>query len=350
MISRSALRVLATRQCVRRLATQPPKITLAASAPPTSPPPSTPPERQKAWLTRKLQGSPAALSVLRGLGRILGYGSPEQIAGRRTFVLYKQLCAVRPDEESAFWQNDCYLPPTFQSWFTITNLHVWLLTARLRALPQPHGKACVQGLLDHFFIDIEDRIRAVLQPRLQPPTPYTFKSDFYTNPNAPPLPDPNSKTRQKAPSRAPDRIVMRQMKIFKEQWQGMGLALDLGLVKGDEELAAAMWRNLLGARGARGISLESSKAQFRRTVNLVGGEVVNVSKVDFEKEETQDDGSGVHDFPPQESDKYVKYPELMLDLVGYARRELSRLEAITDEELMKADPSRLRFGPVKTKA
>lgn len=116
MLPRSALRVLAKRQCIRRLATQPPKITLTASASPTPPPPSAPPKRQKTWLTRKLEGSPIALSALRGLGRILGYGSPEQIAGRRTFVLYKQLCAVRPDEESAFWQNG--------EWCTFTHTHL----------------------------------------------------------------------------------------------------------------------------------------------------------------------------------------------------------------------------------
>lgn len=54
------------------------------------------------------------------------------------------------------------LPPSFQSWFTITNLHVWLATVRLRSLPPSHGRAFVQSLIDHFFFDIEDRLRAVL--------------------------------------------------------------------------------------------------------------------------------------------------------------------------------------------
>lgn len=139
------------------------------------------------------------------------------------------------------------------------------------------------------------------------------------------------------------------MKIFKEQWAGMGLSFDLALVKGDAEMAGAVWRNLLGARGSRGIAYSNAdgQAQFRRAVNLVGGEVVNVAKIDINKEETRDDGSGVHDFPPSEVDKYVKYPELMLDLVSYVRRELARLEKISDHDIMSGNWEKLTFGPIR---
>lgn len=129
----------------------------------------------------------------------------------------------------------------------------------------------------------------------------------------------------------------------------MGLSFDLALVKGDAEMAGAVWRNLLGARGSRGIAYSNAdgQAQFRRAVNLVGGEVVNVAKIDINKEETRDDGSGVHDFPPSEVDKYVKYPELMLDLVSYVRRELARLEKISDHDIMSGNWEKLTFGPIR---
>jgi cytochrome b pre-mRNA-processing protein 3 len=42
--------------------------------------------------------------------------------------------------------------------------------------------------------------------------------------------------------------------------------------------------------------------------------VVNVNKLDVEKESMTDDGSGVHDFAPDEVDKYLTYPEVMLGL------------------------------------
>ena len=220
-----------------------------------------------------------------------------------------------------------------------------MLTVRLRALPAEHGKHYQQALLDHFFIDIEDRIRTVLQPPPEPTQPYTFQTSFYSNPNTPIL---NGK--RKLSGRAPDRIVTQQMKIFKEQWAGMGLSFDLGLVKGDMELAGAVWRNLLGARGAQGIAYpdtSSSTPHFRRSVNLVGGEVINVAKVDIEKEEAKDDGSGVHDFSPEEVDKYLTYPHVMLEVVAYLRREIARLDKVSDEAIMNGDWKRLAFGQVK---
>lgn len=155
-------------------------------------------------------------------------------------------------------------------------------------------------------------------------------------------------------SSAPDRVVMKQLKIFKEQWAGMGLSFDLGLVKSDMEMAGAVWRNLLGARGAQGIAFpeqafSSSPMQpqiFRRSVNLVGGEVVNVAKIDLEKEEATDDGSGVHDFAPEEADLYLRYPDLMLDVVRYVRRELVRLERLSDEQITSGRLEKIKFGSI----
>ncbi|KAJ8091834.1 Serine carboxypeptidase 3 [Marasmius tenuissimus] len=306
---------------------------------------STQPEpkaHQPTWLATKIQTSPTTKFWFDKLVTVLGYNTDKQISGRRTLILYQDLCVSAPDANREFWQNECDLPPTFQSWFTVANLHIWILTVRLRALPDPHGKHYVQSLVDHFFLDIEDRIRAILQPSIPPIPPYTSFTSFYVNPNIP------ADGKLKRGSRAPERLVTRQMKIFKEQWMGMGMSFDLGLVQGDAELAAAVWRNLMGARGARGIAYsdsDSSTPAFRRSVNLVGGSVVNPEKVDFEKEERSDDGSGVHDYLPDQVDKYVRYPELMLELVTYIRRELARLESISDEDIMEGYVSAaMKFG------
>lgn len=249
---------------------------------------------------------------------------------------------------------ECRLPPTFQSWFTVTNLHVWLLTVRLRDLPEPLGKYYIQGLLDHFFIDVEERVRAVLQPSTRPggasdanaaTAPSTSTTEFYTIPS----------TNKQVKGNAPERIVTRQMKIFREQWAGMGMAFDLGLVRGDAELASAVWRNFLGARGARGIVYPSSthKPAFRRSVNLVGGEIEKISELDkkgLEAEEARDDGSGVHDFAPDEAGLYVQFPELMADVVRYMRKELVRLEGLSDAQIQGKNGElarSLRFGRVR---
>ena len=261
------------------------------------------------------------------------------------------------------------MPPTFQSWFTVANLHVWLLTVRLRSLPDPEARHYIQGLIDHFFMDVEERVRAVLQPlarnpRLAPKPP----TAFYKNPHALGAEqnvEPVTSTGKKRPrGNAPELIVTRQMKIFKEQWAGLGMSFDLALGSpsqlSDTEMAGAVWRNFLGGRGARGIVYPNSpNAQnyFRRSINLVGGQVESVKKVDekgLENEERRDDGSGVSDYSPEDAEKYVQYPELMESVVAYVRRELVRLEKIGDEDITGTGDvgkesegiEKLRFGKI----
>lgn len=73
---------------------------------------------------------------------------------------------MSPRLENTHSSSGCSLPPTFQTWFTVTNLHIWLLTVRLRALPKPHGYHYVQGLVNHFFEDVEVQIRSRLHKRV----------------------------------------------------------------------------------------------------------------------------------------------------------------------------------------
>jgi cytochrome b pre-mRNA-processing protein 3 len=56
-------------------------------------------------LTRTVESSPTALRIFLKVTNVLGYGSAKQVAGRRSLVLYEQLCAPRADEEAAFWQD-----------------------------------------------------------------------------------------------------------------------------------------------------------------------------------------------------------------------------------------------------
>jgi len=64
-----------------------------------------PPSPQKNWLTRLVESSPTAMKIFLKYTNALGYGSPKQLAGRRAFVLYEKVCAVKPDEDRGFWQN-----------------------------------------------------------------------------------------------------------------------------------------------------------------------------------------------------------------------------------------------------
>lgn len=75
-----------------------------ATASTSSPNPATP-RRQESWLTRKVRSSPTALKYFLKVAKALGYASPQQVAARRALFLYRDICAIRADEESAFWQN-----------------------------------------------------------------------------------------------------------------------------------------------------------------------------------------------------------------------------------------------------
>ncbi|KAL5490231.1 CBP3 [Sanghuangporus weigelae] len=291
-----------------------------------------PPPPPETWLASYLRRSPRAMAVFKSVTGALGMGNPRQVAGRISYHYYQNICAVRELEEREFWhkekRSECRLPPTFQTWFTVTNLHVWLLTVRFRALPSPYGENFVQGLVDHFFLDIEDRIRQALSKK------------------------------------APERLVTRQMKILREQWAGLGIALDyaLGLSSpyaasvagpkagdGDAEMAAAIWRNFLGARGAHGID-DPGPGRLRRAINISGEYAKEKLSQDNPEEslkrlEESDDGSGVYDFVGEDVNLYVRYPELMYALARYIRRELVRLEGITDEAVMNGEGVG-RFGKI----
>ena len=62
-------------------------------------------EPKKSWLTRKVEESPMWRALFFQITNLVGYGSPKQLAGRRSFLLYENICAVKPDEDRAFWQD-----------------------------------------------------------------------------------------------------------------------------------------------------------------------------------------------------------------------------------------------------
>ncbi|KAH9980901.1 hypothetical protein BGW80DRAFT_1453853 [Lactifluus volemus] len=281
----------------------------SSSSPKPIPGPTKPYRHEKAptpeqtWLTRKLKQSPTSMRVFLKIFGALGYGSSRQVAARRALALYQQLCASREEEDREFWAKvlvysdkpprvDAHNPPT--------------CTPRTVLRPQSQSRS---------------------QPQARPATTAASTSSPSSSASTTPSPEKNISSNIQAgepPKKrgaAPESLVKKQMKIFREQWAGLGLALDLALAHdSDNMLAAAIWRNLLGARVP------------------AGGEpwwdVGNMSESALAREETRDDGSGVHDFGPEDRDAYVEFPETMLLLTTYIHGELTRLAAIPDEKIM----------------
>ncbi|KAG8817129.1 Protein cbp3, mitochondrial [Serendipita sp. 411] len=209
--------------------------------------------------------------------------------GKKTYMT----CCERDLEEE--WIYDaCRVPRTFHSWFQITNLHVWLLTVRFRALPPPHGKYILQAFVDFFFQDIEDRLRALLGPRIS------------------------------------ERTITSYMKEYRDLWNGSQLALDIGLVGGDWELAGAIWRNLFDAKGWDLGGKESDKSQI----------------ADTSPRQPSLPPLNAHDLVEEPRlPQTVDMPQNIYTLVAYLRHELKRLEEVSDEDIiLKGDTG--PWGPM----
>lgn len=103
---------------------------------------------------------------------------------------------------------DLGLTPTFATWSQVTFLHMYLLTARLRALPSHESvQTYSRHLIDHFSHNAEQRMDI-----LHGLTSRSIRNKF--------------------------------LKDLFIQWRGVLAAYDEGLVKGDAVLGAAVWRNL----------------------------------------------------------------------------------------------------------
>ncbi|KZM22252.1 Beta-ketoacyl-[acyl-carrier-protein] synthase II [Ascochyta rabiei] len=159
---------------------------------------------------------------------------------------------VHLGEGVGWWYETLGLKPTFANWTQITFIHMYMLQVRFRMLPQSHASVWIQHLTNHAFYAAEDRL--------------VVWHKFNAN-----------------------SLRQKHLKDMFSQWRAVLLSYDEGLMKGDAMLAAAVWRNLLGAK----------------------------EDVDFQK---------------------------LAQIVGYMRRELKRLEKASDDEVanglwkFKGDP------------
>ena len=97
------------------------------------------------------------------------------------------------------------------TWAQITFIHMYMLQVRFRMFPDTHAGIWVQHLTNHAFYGAEDRL--VIWHKLN-----------------------SNSLRQK------------YLKDIVAQWRAVLLSYDEGLYKGDAMLAAAVWRNLFGAK------------------------------------------------------------------------------------------------------
>ncbi|SPO42192.1 related to CBP3 - mitochondrial protein required for assembly of cytochrome bc1 complex [Pseudozyma flocculosa] len=290
--------------------------------------------------------SPFTVSVVKGLAKLMGYNSLSSTAIRVTSDLYDR-CAERAHVERNFWYGDCALPQTYQTWFQITNLHIYLLLVRFRALPRDEARTYSQELINHFFIDAESRMRD--------------RFGVQTS-----------------------RLVKGYMRDMHQQHRGSILSFDEGLVGGDVRMAQALWRNIWGAgwgtvagvkrklkgidklaegekeseaeRGmpdlARDVTLQdptlatkmaaspyAKAAAAQRAAEMAGATPSSLGGPDTRDRGLAHTAAGSIDTLPATDAMAAAHPELayalhLHRLVAFVRAETSRLASLSDREIM----------------
>ncbi|KTW29233.1 hypothetical protein T552_01189 [Pneumocystis carinii B80] len=165
---------------------------------------------------------------------------------RNTKMLYKH-CTEQGiyDLDRNFWYSKHALPPSFQTWFHITLLHVWMLMVRIRAFPEKICKIYQQELVNHFFEDCE----------------YKMINEYKIH---------------------NERIISFYMKDLLMQFNGSVFAYDEGMYRNDCVLALALWRNLYAGKTKINVSfLAASVLYVRNTLfeldNMLDEDVQNAN-------------------------------------------------------------------------
>jgi cytochrome b pre-mRNA-processing protein 3 len=278
------------------------------------------------------------VSVVTKLANLFGYHSQTSTA-IRTASDYYDRCAERGEIAAPFfyegqlllyrsqpcyasWPSllplraECSLPPSFQTWFSITTLHVWLLSVRFRSLPPPLGRTYIQELINHFFIDVELRIRG----------PYAVTQG---------------------------RLIKGYMKDMLEQYHGSCAAYDEGLISSDPVLAAAVWRNVFGGGWGGVGGVKGKRAPKAGEVPEIGPNpnplaVDPVQKKVLKKGQKSEDvfttdqpivdPSRASFTPLYPDDPDLEFVPSLEKLVVYIRKEIQRLERLPDHVVMGGNP------------
>eukprot|EP00051_Salpingoeca_urceolata_P014084 m.178274 g.178274 ORF g.178274 m.178274 type:complete len:317 (+) comp17979_c2_seq3:1525-2475(+) len=178
---------------------------------------------------------PLSERLLRALGWMGGFYSRKNVLTRSARKLY--LACADPQSERDL-MTTCRLPDTFQSWFLVTQLHVWMCLVRLKQEGK-EGSIAYKQLVTLLWQDVEYRMSLTLD----------------------------------------DVTVARESKReLHAMFYGLVFAYDEGLVGDDHVLAAALWRNLCHAK-----KNQATMADLAAVTSYVRREMEALDKVPTEK-------------------------------------------------------------------
>ena len=145
--------------------------------------------------------------------------------------------------------------------------------------------------------------------------------------------------------KAPERIIKGYMMEMQDQWTGATFSFDLGLVGSDAELSGAIWRNVFASRGLDGkgevIGKPGSSSEPRA--------IDNNNNSDNNAARVEDSSSSSSSLNTTLSDSALaELPFHLYVFTSYVRRELERLESLSDEQVLGGDIG--SFGSMESHA
>eukprot|EP00049_Salpingoeca_infusionum_P012275 m.223575 g.223575 ORF g.223575 m.223575 type:complete len:167 (+) comp15140_c1_seq11:303-803(+) len=100
-------------------------------------------------------------SMLETVAKYLGPLGRMYLRSTRSIVNAKKLYGTCCEPAlSPYINRVCNLPDTFQSWFLVTQLHVWLCLVRLKQEGKD-GRAMYRQLVEYFWHDVEFRMKSM---------------------------------------------------------------------------------------------------------------------------------------------------------------------------------------------
>ncbi|KAJ8919126.1 hypothetical protein NQ315_012111 [Exocentrus adspersus] len=145
-------------------------------------------------------------TIKRILNKIPFFNIEKLRAKAVAYILYESI-ADQINYVAIFDEFD--LPDTFYSWFVITELYIWMLSARMMA-EDTLGRHVRNGLVEAFWLDVAQRVKKL--------------------------------------GAGSTAIVKQQVSELSEQLQAAFLAYDEGLQSDDTVLAGALWRRFYKGR------------------------------------------------------------------------------------------------------
>lgn len=141
--------------------------------------------------------------LLHFIGWLSGYYSRKSVLTRSAHSIYAQ-CVDEVDYESFF--KVCAMPDTFQSWFIVAQLHIWLCLVRLKREDE-NGKFIIHHLVKFFWKDVQERLNLL--------------------------------------GVASSSVKHQSIVELDKEFRGLIFAYEEGLLTDDKTLAAAVWRNFV---------------------------------------------------------------------------------------------------------